>query len=418
VINPVHVPADDPRLATCLQVKHRDFTVDEKKVTHIITSTTASGAQMMLYKLLISPSAAFDQDVVSLSQDNSLKVPLSEHGYDPMIANMRGWRIPGAVAALLRHAQTRQPDLIMGWMYHSCLMASLAAAGRKIPLVWNIRHSLHDIAHEKTNTRLIIRALSKLSKQPDAIVYNAKASAEQHVAFGFCEDRTVVIPNGFDCEMFSPGREKRQAFRASLQLKEGTKLIGLVARAHPQKNHPGLLRAFARAQFPPDQARLLLVGHGFDESNTSLKELVSDLGLADRVTLLGARSDIADILPALDILTLPSLWGEAFPNILGEAMACGVPCVVSDVGDCAWIVGETGFVLNPGDEDALSAALAEVARLAPDQLANRGAAARNRILTSFELKRIAKRYHDLYEEVWNRSQFSAGRTNSRQTQYE
>jgi len=391
--------------------------MDKKKITHIITSTTASGAQMMLYKLLTSSSELFDQDVVSLSQDDSLKVPLAQDGFEPVIANMRGLHIPGAIAKLLLHVRSRQPDLILGWMYHSCLMASLAAVGRKSPLVWNIRHSLHDIAYEKTNTKLVIGALARLSKRPDAIIYNAKSSARQHEEYGFCGDTTVVIPNGFDCDKFSPDPEKRDKLRASLQLDKGTKLIGMVARVHPQKNHEGLLNAFAKEPHVRRRSHLLLTGHGFDQSNSSLLERIDRLGLKDHVTLFGARSDIEDILPALDILALPSLFGEAFPNVVGEAMACGVSCLVSDVGDCAWIVGDTGFVIKPGDEDALSAALAEAIGLTPDQTMNRGNAARERILRSFELRQITNRYGDLYRTLWDRSPVLDTNTKPQQTDF-
>src|SRR5690606_26895230 len=184
-----------------------------------------------------------------------------------------------------------------------------------------------------------------------------------------------------------------------LGLRETDRLVGLIARWHPQKDHAGFLRAAAALAGRQPTAHFVLAGGQCDTGNPELLRLVAATGLADRVQLRGQRSDIPRLTAALDIATLASSFGEAFPSVLGEAMACAVPCVTTDVGDSADIVGDTGRVVPPGDPAALAAAWEELLALSPAELAELGERGRQRAHREFELGAVASRYEAVFREM-------------------
>jgi glycosyltransferase involved in cell wall biosynthesis len=288
-------------------------------------------------------------------------------------------------------------------MYHGNLAASLAAplTGRPPPVLWNIRHSLHDLSLEKRATRLVIRAGAPLSRLAAGIVYNSALSVAQHRACGYARP-AEVIPNGFDTDRFRPDPAARARLRAELGLGESTAVIGLVARYHPMKDHGTLVRAASKLRAAGRDLHLVLVGENVTPGNAELARAVAAAGLGGRASLLGERVDVPGLVPAFDVAVLCSAWGEGFPNVLGEAMACGVPCVTTDVGDCRPLLAGIGEVTPPGDADALAAALDRLLRLPPSGRAQLGAAGRRRVEREFALPAIAARYRGLYGRLVGR----------------
>jgi len=288
-------------------------------------------------------------------------------------------------------------------MYDANLAAILASASllKQVPVVWGIRQSLDLKAEPKWRSRVAIRVGARLSAWPQQIVYVSRASADQHEAIGSRADRRSVIPNGFDGEQFRPDTGARASVRAELGLGEGTPLIGLIARYHPMKDHANFLAAARLVLKQEPTVRFLLAGPCVEVSNKELSTLVSTLGLQERIHLLGERRDIPRLTAALDIACSSSAWGEGFPNVIGEAMACGVPCVVTDVGDSAWVVGETGQVVPSRDPMALSAAWREVLQMEQGVRAVLGEQARARIMMNFSLDEATRQYEELYTEVIN-----------------
>jgi glycosyltransferase involved in cell wall biosynthesis len=173
----------------------------------------------------------------------------------------------------------------------------------------------------------------------------------------------------------------------------------MIARYHPQKDHANFLRAAAKLDHGHLSIRFVLVGPGVDPNNTELLSIIEESKLVSRVHLLGQRSDIAEITAGLDVATLSSAWGEAFPNVIGEAMACGVPCVVTDIGDAASIVADTGLAVRPGDPEALAAGWARLLQLGFEGRTRLGTAARQRIVDHYRLPVITRRYQNLYSDV-------------------
>jgi glycosyltransferase involved in cell wall biosynthesis len=294
-----------------------------------------------------------------------------------------------------------QPDVIQGWMYHGNLAAWLArrfAPGRPA-LAWNIRHSLYSLDAEKKLTQKVIKGNRRLSGSVDALLYNSRLSRQQHENFGFCADRGRVIPNGFDLDIWKPRSEPEiQTIRDREKIPGQALVIGHVARFHPMKDHAAFVRAAVRVVESCSHVHIVLVGRDVNRDNTSLVQLVPQ-ALQHRFHWLGERHDIPDLMPIFDIVCLSSAWGEAFPNVLGEAMACGVPCVATDVGDSRLIVGETGVVVPPRNDAELYSALMDMVNRGPEARASLGQAARRRIETEFSLDAVVNQYMNLYRQL-------------------
>jgi glycosyltransferase involved in cell wall biosynthesis len=256
---------------------------------------------------------------------------------------------------------------------------------------------LYELEQEKKLTFGVIRVGAWLSRYVTSIVYNAEVSARQHETLGYASSRTCVIPNGFDCARFVPSDEARLALRRELGLSDDAKLIGLIARYHPIKDHATFLRAAAFACAEHD-AHFVLAGRDVDEGNRELMEAVGRLRLEGRVHLLGARGDMPALTAALDVATSSSI-GEGFPNVIGEAMACAVPCVVTDVGDSAHIVGPFGRVVKSGDAAALARAWGDLLDMPDDERLALGRGARERVLEHYSLDAIVRQYEALYTRV-------------------
>lgn len=374
------------------------------RVLHVITGLDVGGAETMLARLLEHERRHphLCSEVVSLiapgrggARIAATGVPVADLG---MSAGMPS---PGALLSLARAITVRRPDVIVAWMHHAQLAVTLAAAlarpWLRVPVIWNVRHSVADLAEEKPLTRLVLRMQALLSRGARAIVYNSHAAAEQYRRLGFRAPDQRVIPNGFDLAAPVP----REAARATLQERLGVDgdgpLIGMVARAAPMKDVPNLLRAVAIARGQGLAARVLLVGEGIDEDPALVP---AAFGLPeDSVIRRGHRGDVGDWLGGLDLLALPSAWGEGFPNVVGEAMLAGVPCVATDVGDSAALIGDTGAVVPPRDPAALAAALVRLGTLPATQRAALGERARERVRARHDIRDVVDRYAALYRDA-------------------
>jgi glycosyltransferase involved in cell wall biosynthesis len=306
-----------------------------------------------------------------------------------------------AVVRLARTIRAIRPRLIQGWMHHGNLAATLAAAmlRPKPPVLWNVRHSLIDIAHEKPGTQAVLRILAALSSRPSAIVYNSAVAAHQYAEFGFNPARATIISNGFDCERFRPSPLAAHALRRRFAIQDDVAVVGMVTRCHPMKDPENLAAAVRRVREAGRDVHLLFVGPGYERAPEDLVKTIRSSLPENRVTLAPERHDLPTWLPGLDVLALPSAWGEGFPNILGEAMACGVPCVATDVGDSARILGDAGRIVPPRDPARLASAILELLELGADGREKLGQAARRRVIRLFSLGQIVSEYEALYDRA-------------------
>lgn len=368
-------------------------------ILHVITGLNTGGAEKMLYRLLSATDRTlFAPVVISLGDFGSQGALISSLGIPVTAMNMTSG-IP-SVSALWRFAREVRrirPDIIQGWMYHGNLAATLGSyvcAGHPVS-VWNVRQSLYEVDKEKRLTRWVIGLSAKLSSQPVTILYNSVASAGQHQEFGFRKEKTRIIPNGFDVSESVPDGAARARIRGEIGVSDRVVLIGLIGRYHPLKDHVNFLQAAHLLAEHCADVHFLLAGSGLNWENEVLVKQIQSFGLLDRVHLLDERSDVAALNAALDIAASSSL-GEAFPNVVGEAMSCAVPCVVTDVGDSAMIVGESGRIVPPSNHVALAQGLMELIDLGEDGRKRLGEMARHRIENNFSLDAVVSQYQSVY----------------------
>ena len=370
-------------------------------VLHVITGLNTGGAEMVLARLLAHPTMSaggLGHEVLSLLPVGAVADRLQASGVPLHSIDMeRGWPGPIKLANLAGIVRRVRPAIIQGWMYHGNMagLVGRALQMRRPPLLWNMRHSLADIAREPSRTRAVIRLGARFSAVPEAIIYNSAVAARQHEAIGYRNDNSIVIPNGFDCQVFAPRVGADSMLRRKFGIRRDATVVAQVARAHPMKSVDVLVAAVRRARAAGHDLHLLLVGNGMDKPDRALAEALAQLP-ADKVTLAGEQRDVSEWLPGVDILVVASSWGEGFPNILGEAMASGVACIATDVGDSATILDKTGLVVPPGNADAIATAHGRLDRLGRLGRQMLGQAARHRIVENYSLDHVAARYADLY----------------------
>jgi glycosyltransferase involved in cell wall biosynthesis len=372
-------------------------------VVHFITSLSSGGAQMMLYNMLTKTDRTKFQPIVISMMDRgifgdrieALNVPIYCLGLRAGIPTV------GSLLHLRSLLHKLEPDLIQCWMYHANIAAQIASllSLKKVPICWGIHHSIASLGSEKKLTIALIRLGAWLSGLTSQIVFVSETSEAQHQALGYAKHKSQTIPNGFDTDSFVRSPEHKLAVRAEIGIPATAFTIGSIGRDHPMKDRANFINAAALLVRHHPDTHFLLIGDGVDRDNTALVAHIESLGLRDRVHLLGRRTDIARLSASLDICSLSSAYGEAFPLVIGEAMSCEVPCVVTDVGDSAWIVSDTGRVVPIQNPQALATAWQEIIELDDLSRANLGRAARQRIVDNFSLGSIVDRYEKLYAEL-------------------
>jgi len=372
------------------------------RVVHVITGLPRGGAEMMLYKLVSRiDSTRFESAVISLKEEGPMAERIRALGTSVESLGMRGalgdlGSIVRLRQSLVRHA----PHVIQTWLYHADLLGGLAAklAGSP-PVVWGVRMGVLDPRKVRASSIRLAHLCARLSRRlPSRIVCCSRAGRRWHVDLGYDAKRMTLIPNGFDIDEFHPDESARRAVHTELGIADAIALVGLVARFDPHKDHQNFVAAAAELTKTFPDVRFVLVGAGADSTNVALTRLIDAAAMHDRFVLLGLRSDVSRLTAAFDVAVSSSL-GEGFSNAIGEAMACGVPCAVTDVGDSAWIVGDTGRVVPPRDPTALAGAIGEVLRLNQEPRRLLGLAARERILDNFELSNVVRRYEEVYLEL-------------------
>lgn len=371
------------------------------KIAHVITGLGDGGAEAVLLQLCKTDTE--DQHVVVSLMDRGKYGPLLEAAGVPVCClNMPKGRItPAGVLKLWRVLRRERPDIVQTWMYHADMIGGLVArlAGRT-KICWGLHTSTADAAKLGRTTFFIVQQSAWLSRLiPSRVISVSDEGARHHVQLGYAADRMIVVPNGYDVVHFCEDPAARKLLRTDWGVSDDDVVIGMVARFAPVKDHGNLFAALKRLELSGRKFVVALVGSGMTGDNDRLQRLLSGAQLKHRVLLLGPRSDVSRVMNAIDVHALSSLL-EGFPNVLAEAMACGVPCVSTNVGDAARIVGDTGWIAPPRDDAALAAALdaALAARADPDAWRVRRDAARARVVGHFSAARMS----NAYRAVWRR----------------
>lgn len=374
------------------------------RVTHVITGLSRGGAENTLYRLIAAQADPSQHSVISLTDAGLFGERLRVLGVEVRCLGLRRGSIPSPMAILRLRRWLRQlrPAVVQTWMYHADLLGGIAALLAGVPVCWGIRHSNLSPEQNKRMTLKVAALCARLSPLVPARVVSCSARAiEVHRRIGYA-DRFDLVPNGLDLSHFKPlSGDGRRAVRSSLGIPADGKVVGHLGRADPLKDHGTLLAAFGRVAAGNPNAWLLLAGAGLKHGDPVFEALVSasiDVQFANRIVALGQRDDVAELMGAMDVFVLSSI-GEAFPNVLAEAMACGTPCVVTDVGDSAEIVGSTGWVRQPRDANGLAQDILAALDEPGDQRFARNKQARQRIADNFTIERMV----DAYDAVWRKA---------------
>ncbi len=371
------------------------------KVAHITTGLETGGAEVQLLRLLTElDKSKFEMIVISLHEETYLADRIRELGLPVYSLQLK--KNPFNVHKAYTILKEFNPDVIHGTMYEGGVVGTLfnKFLPKKPPVIWTVHEPLEHYDKEPIRKRLQLRTWGLISKLPACMMYVSNLNKEQHVAWGFNNDKAIVIPNGVDTSKCSPNKAAGIKVRESLGIPEDAFVIGKIARFHRQKNHIGFLHSAALLSKTHPHVHFMLVGTNVDENNQELNTLAKELGIQDKVHMLGNREDIPDVVNAFDLATLTS-FGEAFPLTLGEAMVSGVPCVATDVGDNDFIIGDTGIITPVGDDAAMAAAWQKMVEMDKDEYTELGKKARQRTLENFTLEQQVKQHEDLYTSLYN-----------------
>jgi len=374
------------------------------KVLHIITCLDQGGTEAVLSRLVAVQKEGVEYSVVSLKGRGFYSTALEACGVTQYYFQFaRFFQLASFFEffRLVRLIAKISPDVVQTWLYHADLIGGLAArlAGCK-RVVWGIRTADLNPALNSRFTLMVAWLCARLSGViPASIATCSVAAANAHQKMGYARAKFQVIPNGFDLTLYKPDPAARRLLRPQWGVADDELLFGCVARWDVYKDHPNLLQALSIAAASGLKLRCVLVGGGLTASNTALMGLLSKYNLENIVVLAGSRADIHAVMGAIDFHVLPSR-SEAFPNVVAEAMACGTPCVVTDVGDAALIVGDTGWVVPSEKPDLLAQAIAEAGKsFKSDADDSRRIEARNRIVNNFSLEKMTQSYLTLWQSV-------------------
>jgi glycosyltransferase involved in cell wall biosynthesis len=366
----------------------------------VINAIVLAGAERMLARVLarLRPEE-FDVRVFTIGMPGPFTEHLEQLGIPNRLYEFLRPKLPNPfhLLTLARDLRHFRPDVVQGWMYLGNLYGGVAAklTRRDMPVAWNIRHSTLDPRIDSRSMRWSAWLGGQLSGLvPDRIVLCAEAARAAHLRVGYSPEKLEVIPNGFDLSELRPDPIARQRIREEIGISDETPLVGLIGRLHQHKDHRTFVRAarLVADQFP--NAHFVGAGEEQTYSAADLWNWVDEAGLRDRFHWLGVRRDV----PAIDVLVCSSTT-EGFPNVVGEAMACGVPCVATDVGECAEVVGDTGRIVPKQTPQQLGEAISELLRMPRSERAVLRERARRRVVERYDIDRIVERYSDLWREL-------------------
>lgn len=372
------------------------------KVLHVISGLGVGGAETALYRLVSGAheggNSSYTHAVVALTPGGAMAQRLRDAGVELVAFDFRKAPVSNFFGLLSLMRRSR-PDIVQTWMYHADMFGGIAArlSGNR-NVIWGIRTSALNAGSSRF-TAVIRQTCAWLSRWvPHTIVCVAEAARRSHVRAGYDAGRMIVVPNGFDLSRLVADKGAVESLRKQCGFEPQQMVIGTLGRFNISKDQHNFVRAAALLAIRHENLRFLMVGRGLDRENTELMRWIDQTGYADRFMLLGERADAPVCLAAMDIFCLSSR-NEGFPNVVGEAMAMSVPCVVTDVGDAAIMVADTGVVVPKEDAHALASGIEKILAMSPEELRRLGKKARARIHAEFTAERARERFEALYQRL-------------------
>ena len=373
------------------------------RLTHIITGLNTGGAEMMLFKLTQTMNKnLFKINIISLSSEGHLNKSFEKIGIEVNNCHISFLRPLSGLISLYRYIKKAKPDIVQTWLYHADFLGGIFAFAMGIKnIVWNIRGSYIGFKLNKVHTFLIIHINGLLSKFiPKFIISNSHECTNIFSDIGYKRDIFKVIPNGFDTHKFSPNQKFRKVLRKEINISENSKLIGYFARFDIQKNHFGFIKIASEIKSKYPNVYFVLAGSGIDYHNIILLNWIDKFNLRSSFRLLGNRKDIHILNSALDLYLSPS-YGEGFPNAIGEAMSCGVPCIATNVGDCKQIINDNNLISEVDNSEDLVNKVLMCLNWNQQEIKKQSFLARQRIKNLFSIEKINQKYEEFYQKLFN-----------------
>jgi len=370
------------------------------KVVHIITGLGDGGAEHTLFKIC-KYDISNKHIVISLTDSGKYFLLLKKLGIKVYCLNANYFSIY-KFFYFIKLLHSLKPDIVQSWLVHADFIGGIAArlAGIK-NIIWNVRYSNIEIGKAKLTTILIIKILAKLSFLiPKFIIIVSKKAKKIYEVIGYDKKKLRFIPNGYDLSILKPVKLQKKKFQKKINIKKKIPIIGTVARYDPQKDHLNLLKALSIIRSKNINFLCILVGQNINKNNINLISDIKRLNLSNHIKLLGQNDNILQVMNGLDILVQSSSYGEGFPNVVAEAMACGTPCIVTDVGDAALIVDKTGWIVPPNSSIKLSKAIIKaIDEIESISWKKRCNVARSRIKKNFNIHKMIKLYNLLWDKT-------------------
>tara|TARA_R100000789_G_scaffold11804_1_gene15745 strand:+ start:9445 stop:10557 length:1113 start_codon:yes stop_codon:yes gene_type:complete len=366
------------------------------KVLHVIVGLNTGGAELMLKRLIEGGANNVEHSVISLTDIGTVGKLLQDRGVKVFTLGIskRVWSLFPAIVKMINVVRAEKPDVMQTWMYHSDILGGLIARVCGVDKVfWNVRNTnLHGRGIFNYFLRRLCGVFSYVL--PDAVVYVSRSALKSHINAGYSKRKAVLIFNGFDCSVYAPSDSVRSEIRREIEIKDDEFLICSVGRCVEAKDHGTFIRAISYAsQFNP-HIKGLMIGRGLTEANAEIFSGIETSNI-DKFVLLGERDDVPRLLCASDVFCLHSIT-EGFPNVLGEAMLTALPCVTTDCGDAADIVGDSKYVRPCGDYKGLGDAVLALSQKSSSELNDIGERNRERIQKEYSIGEAIKKYESLW----------------------
>jgi glycosyltransferase involved in cell wall biosynthesis len=330
-------------------------------ILHYIIGLGDGGAEAVLYRLC-THDRKNKHIIISMLDLGKYGALFKDFGIDVYTLNMKPGRLSiKGVLETYKLIRKIKPDVLQTWMYQADLIGGIIGkiCGVK-KIYWNVRHTTLVPGKSKTKTIYVARFCGFLSRFiPSKIICCAQKCIPVHQKIGYQQKKMMVINNGYDLGVFKPDEQLRANFRSENGIEKNIFLMGMVGRFDPQKDHVGLISALKIVKSKGLSFKFMLIGKNLDSNNNEILFHIKENNLENEIILLGQRKNIAQVMNGLDLHILSSAYGEAFPNVLAEAMACGTPCVATNVGDAEKIISGQGWLSAASDENALASKIIE-----------------------------------------------------------
>ncbi len=357
-------------------------------MVHVITNFAGvGGAEMMLARLIQYTEDQYQHVIIALMKTSKVYQGTLDRCQSYYALGWNGLNTLGTIQKLRSLLKQLQPKTVQCWMYHANALTSLSVIGlaKKPNIVWGIHHSLASPKDESISTKIALGLSKVLSKQPNAIIYCAHSSKQQHSDFGFQNAHQHVIANGVFLDKFQP----------NIQLHQPT-LIGFAGRYHSAKGYPYLFETMGLLK--DKNIIFKIAGAGASLENPEVKALFEQYQLdAEKVHLLDQISDMPVFYQSIDVFLMTSIT-EGFPNVLVEAMASGLPCISTDVGDAKYIVQDLGSIVPPRNAQALADAILSYAQKTEVEKQALKQATRERVEQNFSIATVSRQYIQVWSQ--------------------